>query len=88
VSADDVLTLLIAVAAVAVPLAAIFVGTQLDLRSARAALTDLTLQISQQSAKYDATPADKTFDLSREIETLVLQAEFVAHRLRPRWFRA
>jgi Pentapeptide repeats (8 copies) len=86
VSADDVLTLLIAAAAVAVPLAAIFVGSQLDLRSARATLTNLTLQISQQTAIYDATPPDKTFDLCREIETLVLQAEFVAHRLRPRWY--
>jgi Pentapeptide repeats (8 copies) len=88
VSTDDVLTLLIAAAAVAVPLAAIVVGAQLDLRAARATLTELTLQVSRQTAKYDAAPADTMFDLCREIETLILQAEFVAHRLRPRWYRA
>ena len=85
--ANDVFTLLLAAAGVAGSLAAIFIGAQVDLRATRSTLTDLTLRISRQTAKYDDAAADKQFGQSREIETLVLQAEFVAYRLRPRWYR-
>ena len=83
-SVNDVLTLIVAAAAVAVPLAALFISNHVDERAARSTLTDLTLTISKRVAAYDDLAADKRFAPSREIETLVLQAEFLIRRLTTR----
>jgi hypothetical protein len=89
VSVNDVLTLIVAVAAVAVPFAVVLINNRVDERSTRSALSDLTLKISERTAAYDDLAADKKFPPSREIETLVLQAEFMMRRLasrgRPRY---
>lgn len=84
VSINDVLTLIVAAAAVAVPFAAILISNHVDRRATRSALTDLTLKISQQTSAYDALAADKKFAPNREIEMLVLQAEFLMKRLASR----
>ena len=80
-SVNDVLTLIVAVAAVAVPFAAVIISNHVDQRSTRSTLSDLTMQISKSTAAYDDLAADKSFIASREIETLVLQAEFLMRRL-------
>ncbi|MGA3155641.1 MAG: pentapeptide repeat-containing protein [Streptosporangiaceae bacterium] len=83
-SANDVLTLVIAVAAVAVPLAALLISNRVDQRASRSALTDLALKISDRTTAYDDLPAGKRFPPSREIEMLVLQAEYLMQRLTTR----
>lgn len=83
-SINDGLTLIVAAAAVMVPLAALFISNHVDQRAARSTLTDLTLKISQLTAAYDDLAVDKRFAPSREIETLVLQAEFLIRRLTTR----
>jgi len=84
VTFNDILTLIIAAAAVAVPAVAIVIGIGVDQRSTRSALTDLTLKMGDSMAAYDDLAADKKFLPSREIETLVLQAEFMMKRLTTR----
>jgi len=84
VSVNDVLTLVVAAAAVAVPLAAVFISNHVDERATRSTLTDLTLKISKRTAAYDDLAVDKRFAPGREIETLVLQAEFLMRRLTAR----
>jgi len=81
VSVNDVLTLLIAAAAVAVPFAVVLINNRADERTTRSALSDLTLKISERTAAFDDLAADKRFMPSREIETLVLQAEFMMRGL-------
>jgi Pentapeptide repeats (8 copies) len=84
VSANDVLTLIVAIAAVAVPLAALFISNHVDERAARSALSDLTLTISQKITAYDELDVTSKFAPSREVEMLVLQAEYLIQRLTTR----
>jgi hypothetical protein len=84
VSANDILTLAVAAAAVAVPLVALFISNHADRRAARSALTDLSLKISERTAAYDDLDANNRFAPSREIEMLVLQAEYLMQSLTTR----
>jgi tetratricopeptide (TPR) repeat protein len=84
VSVNDVLTLIVAAAAVVVSVAAIITSDGIDKRATRSALTDLMLKISKRVAAYEEVSADKKFSAMREIETLVLQAEFLIQRLTTR----
>lgn len=88
VSVNDVLTLFVAAAAAAVPLAGLIISNRVDERSTRGTLSDLTLKISELMAAYDELAADRKFMPSREIETLVLQAEFMMRRLTSRGGKA
>jgi hypothetical protein len=73
--------LIVGVATVAVPFAAVVISNRVDERSTRSALSDLTLKIGKRMAAYEVLAPDKRFMPSREIETLVLQAEFMMRRL-------
>jgi pentapeptide repeat protein len=80
-STNDVLTLVIAALAVGVPAVAIMVSNNVDRRSARATLTDMTLRISQYTAKYEKLAEPAKWEPAQELETLVRQAEYLMGRL-------
>jgi hypothetical protein len=84
VSVNDVLTLIVGAVAVAVPLAGLVISNRVDERATRGTLSDLTLKLNELMAAYDELAPDKKFMPSREIETLVLQAEFMMRRLKSR----
>jgi hypothetical protein len=86
-STNDVLTLVIAALAVVVPAVVIVVSNRVDRRSTRATLSDMTLQISNRSAKYEKLPEPLKWEPALEIETLVRQAEYLMDRLTVRFPR-
>jgi len=86
-STNDVLTLAIAALAVVVPTVAIVVSNNVDRRSARATLTDMTLRISQHTAKYEKLAEPAKWEPAQELETLVRQAEYLMDRLTVRFPR-
>jgi hypothetical protein len=98
-SVNDILTLVIALAAVAVSVVALVISNAVDKRATRSALTDLAVKAGKKTKLYqeqqDEIEAGKVQeeDVSRkrndlfvrmkEIETLVGQADFLVYRLKP-----
>jgi hypothetical protein len=98
-SVNDILTLVIALAAVAVSVVALVISNAVDKRATRSALTDLAVKIGKKTKLYqeqqNEIEASKVkeqdvrskdgdlFARMKEIETLVGQADFLVYRLKP-----
>ena len=97
-SVNDILTLVIALAAVAVSVVAIVINNAVDKRAARSALTDLAVKVGKKTKLYQEhqneieadkekgqsvrSKEDDLYARMKEIETLVGQADFLVYRLK------
>jgi hypothetical protein len=80
-SLNDVVTAAIALAAVAVPLVALYIGAAASRRAARSSLTELTLRIGEKAAKFDAD-APTAFALYTDIWVMAREADDIRTQLR------
>jgi hypothetical protein len=101
-SVNDILTIIVALAAVAVSVVALVISNAVDKRTTRSALTDLAVKINQKAVAYqeqeNEIEADKAkghyvrskeddhFVRMKEIEMLVGQADFLVYRIKPGFF--
>lgn len=87
-SLNDVITAAIAVAAVAVPAAAVYITVNSNRRAARSALTELTLKIAKKGKKYGQVEdknAGEAYDLYMDIVVLARQADDLVRQLRSKF---
>ncbi len=83
-SLNDVVTALLAAAAVAVPIVALMISNHADQRATRSTLSDLTVKINKATAEYQSLGDVDKYAPMREIEMLVRQAEYLTERLTTR----
>lgn len=79
-SLNDIVTAAIALAAVAVPAVAIYLGVATSRRAARSSLTELTLRIGEKAAGYNN--ASDTWAVYLDIWVLARQADDIRKQLR------
>ncbi len=81
-SLNDVLTIIVATAAVGASLLALWINDSVDKRSARSALTELTVRVNQKAAVYERIRnADKQYKALLELTVLLRQADELVDRL-------
>jgi hypothetical protein len=101
-SVNDILTIVVALAAVAVSAVALLISNAVDKRTTRSALTDLAVKIGKKAAAYEQqgteieadrtngqfvqSKADDHFVRMKEIEMLAGQADFLVDRIEPGLF--
>ena len=81
-SFNDVVTAIIAAAAVGASLLALWINNSVDKRAARSALTDLTVRVNQKSAAYERIlDESRKYKAGLELEVLLRHADELVARL-------
>lgn len=86
-SANDIVTAVLALGAVLVSVVALVINGITGKRAAVSALTDLSLKVSKRAAAYTDLPegSGEQFHKAQDIEVLIRQADYLVQQLRPRF---
>ncbi len=77
-SVNEIVTAVLALAAIAVPVVALVISSLAGRRAARSALTDLTLKVSDKATAYKALDEDDDkYTPGQELEMLIHQADYL-----------